>query len=1142
MSALVHDSPDRAVTAIEPLTGSDNFATWKRLMTSYLKARQVWDVVSGDLERPDCSFKYAKPITADIHPLVESHLVGAVRQRAIEARLEVEVQAFERHREWSRREAEAYHTIFRYLSPHISIHVAGLETSRDLWNELEERYRRMELATFCELFAQLRETTGERCGSAREFVDRVRMLVHRLNAIAPGSIGDKAHIAILLTQIGPEYILIVDAIQNDKDPVNPATIGNRLANAEQTVQRKDAATFPQRVPSGTSNPSINTVQKNTKKCNYCKKRGHVAAECWKKQREQQPPRDHALKAERSVSGSPRSNLQNIPSSQMEDRQGPPTSKRPRINIVRARVTTLYTHAPSPRWILDSAATSHICWDRSCFSSLRSHREMLDTAGDPVEAEGIGTVKLTLRGKFNQPLVLKNVYFAPRVGMNLISVPKLLRDRYSVVAHPQNVFVQRRGRTVGTAYHTEEDLLILRCHVSKRSRERVQLARAPATHDHADSLEPQAVAMDVDDPQESSDVECTASTSELGGEARILEEDASKGVDQASEALWHARMGHLNRGDLRVVLRQTGTPYRPLTQAQLQATPQCPACMSGKQHQKRNSRARRPRLHSTRIFELIHSDIMEMPMAKDGSRYVITFTDDYSRGSWAYAMRWKHEALQKFQQFEAWMHRQFGAQIKKFLTDNGREYLPIGTHLESQGVEFDTSPPYCKGQNGLAERTNRTIRERINTLLSDANLPPSWWIELVDTVVYLKLRAPASILQKKTPYEIIYGKPPSLLHLRRIGSRAWVLIPKEHRAKLGPRSSECRLLGYCEPNQYKLYEIHSRKTVFSRDVEFDERTPVAPLVEGETGNDLPDNAPPSPVFPTVPISSASGLPTPPASPLPSSAEREKTPSEREEETPPAVNPSQQGTDLTQDLGYSLYGRRRRPSRRLLESLGKVYTAGVLNTASVSKVDPSTFHEAVSGSNQLEWWAAIQKEYSSLLEHGTWEKVLRTDVPAGDHVIGCKWVFKTKANGTRKARLVIKGYRQKHGIDYHETFAAVSRMDSVRCIVASAVLRGWKLHQFDAVTAFLHGDVDSSIYMDLPEGFEEPGYVCRLRRSLYGLKQAPRIWYQCVHRVLAAHGFTMAQSDNCVFYKSNCVVCVYVDDFLIAAANSHEIEQV
>jgi len=168
----------------------------------------------------------------------------------------------------------------------------------------------------------------------------------------------------------------------------------------------------------------------------------------------------------------------------------------------------------------------------------------------------------------------------------------------------------------------------------------------------------------------------------------------------------------------------------------------------------------------------------------------------------------------------------------------------------------------------------------------------------------------------------------------------------------------------------------------------------------------------------------------------------------------------------DLGHSLYGRRRRPSRRLLESLGKVYSTGVLKASMAKEVDPSTFDEAVSGPNQLEWWAAIQKEYTSLLEHGTWEKVLRQDVPAGEHVIGCKWVFKTKTNGTRKARLVIKGYRQKQGVDYHETFAAVSRMDSVRGIVASAVLRGWKLHQFDAVTAFLHGDIDSSVYMELP----------------------------------------------------------------------------
>lgn len=151
-----------------------------------------------------------------------------------------------------------------------------------------------------------------------------------------------------------------------------------------------------------------TVQKTAKKHAYCK-RGHVAAECGKKQREQQWPRDHALKTEESGSGSPRHNLQIISSSQRKEWQGPPASKRPRINIVRARVTTLYTHAPAPssRRILDSAATSHVCWDRSCFVSL-GHHEMLDTGGDPVETEGTGMVKLTLRVKFNQPLDLRAV--------------------------------------------------------------------------------------------------------------------------------------------------------------------------------------------------------------------------------------------------------------------------------------------------------------------------------------------------------------------------------------------------------------------------------------------------------------------------------------------------------------------------------------------------------------------------------------------------------------------------------------------------------------------------------------------------------------------------------------------------------------
>ncbi|KAI9037532.1 retrovirus-related Pol polyprotein from transposon TNT 1-94 [Aspergillus affinis] len=1023
-----------------------------------------------------CDLNDGEEVT--VHPPFLLPFLPYLTFATVQMRLEFEGQAYDCYQDWCRREAEAYHTVIKYLSPTVSAQVAGIGTSRELWNDLEELYQQTELATYC-------------------------------------SIGDRTHIAILLTQIGSEYAFIVDAIQNDKEPGTPAAVGNRLANAERVVRGKDPASSP-----ASSAASIHVITP-VKKCRYCKRKGHDQSRCWKKHPHLRPQRDRLSHTDWSDSSAPSDS--SYGSGQKEDRPGPPAFKRPRVNIVRAKVTTFYTHAPDPRWIVDSAATSHVCWDRECFTSLRQHREMLMTAGDPVEAEGIGTVKLRIRGKPHRTVVLKNVYYAPRVGINLISVPKLLRDHYSVVAHPRGIALQRRGRPVGSIQHTGDDLFVLHCQASCKPRVQVHLARNATVS--VTSREPSDFVMADGDPLELSGAQSVVTTSELhSGNALVnLKEDASIGVDQeTSEELWHARMGHLNRGDLRLVLRQSGTPYRPLTCQELQATPRCPACMAGKQHQKRHSRRRNPSIRSSEIFELVHSDLMEMPVGKDGSRYVVTFTDNYSRGSWSYAMKWKSEALQKFQFFEAWVRRQFGTRIKRFLCDNGREYLAIGTYLELQGMEFDTSAPYCKGQNGLAERTNRTIRERVNTLLYDTKLPLSFWTEILDTVVYLKLRAPASFLQKKTPYEVLYGKLPSLSHLRRIGSHTWVLIPKEQRPKLGPRSSECRLLGYSEPNQYKLYE-------------------------GEVGNGLPGNDPPSLDLPNIPVAAVDLSPPKPISiaipsialppqPPPEADEPEVGGSTHDTASSETTNPVASEVQDIPDLGYSLFGRRRQPSRRLLEAIGKVYFTLPLSS---SDRDPQTFQEAVSGPHRVDWWASIQKEYSSLLENGTWDKIMRKDVPPGHRVIECKWVFKTKANGVRKSRLVIKGFRQRTGVNYHETFAAVSRMDSVRCIVASAILKGWELHQFDAVIAFLHGDIDTDIYMELPEGFQEEGYVCRLRQSLYGLKQAPRIWYRCVRRVLKAHGFFMAQSDNCVFYKENCVVCVYVDDFLVAGANDREI---
>lgn len=139
---------------------------------------------------------------------------------------------------------------------------------------------------------------------------------------------------------------------------------------------------------------------------------------------------------------------------------------------------------------------------------------------------------------------------------------------------------------------------------------------------------------------------------------------------------------------------------------------------------------------------------------------------------------------------------------------------------------------------------------------------------------------------------------------------------------------------------------------------------------------------------------------------------------------------------------------------------------------------------------------------------------------------------------KARLVAQGYSQQEGIDYNETFALVSRLESIRLLISFAAQFNITLYQMDVKIAFLNGLIEEEVYVKQPLGF--PDHVFKLKKSLYGLKQAPRAWYERLSNFLLENNFIRGKVDTTLFHKTikkNMLICqIYVDDIIFGTTNA------
>ena len=177
--------------------------------------------------------------------------------------------------------------------------------------------------------------------------------------------------------------------------------------------------------------------------------------------------------------------------------------------------------------------------------------------------------------------------------------------------------------------------------------------------------------------------------------------------------------------------------------------------------------------ATERLQLIHSDVCG-PMQNDslnGSKYFITFIDDFSRLCWVYFMKSKAKVAEVFFKFKNWVENQSGKRIKVIRSDNGAEYVSnkFAKFCEDAGIEHQFTVTYTPQQNGVSERKNRTLMEMARCLLFEKNLPKKFWAEAVGTAAFLLNRLPTKSLKNQTPFEAWSGSKPSLHNLKVFGS-------------------------------------------------------------------------------------------------------------------------------------------------------------------------------------------------------------------------------------------------------------------------------------------------------------------------------------------------------------------------------------
>ena len=1067
----------------------DNYHAWEFSMRMFLIGKNLWEIVQGTETLPNDANDDTKE-------------------------------------KFQKRSNVALATVCLGVSKDLQIIVRPSKTAKEAWDSLATRFVEKTLSKKIFYRRKLYNAHMAPKADMTAHIDHIKMISEHLEACG-NPISEEDLVMVLISSWPPEYNNLVTTLETlSEDKLTWTYVRDRaIAECDRIARRKDVhktdnALYTRHDGGGFSHGRGSDVgrgrgrgrgsakqSKKQKQCYKCHETGHLIRDCPKNNNDKKDNEDAKIAVEGQFDDECEFAFTAIETCDVsQDDTSTPSDCDSSAEYGDAEIAdesiaeqqqafvTMETDGgqegvtrQQKPWLLDSGCSRHMTPTKTDFKRYLEFRVPIDVKladKTTIPGYGIGDVMIKLfDGNEFVPVTIKNVLFVPQLQERLLSITDMTERGCSVTFEGKVCTLKLKGKTFLFGQRYGKLWRMNNCE----------------------------------------NEECFfAAASEFCNNSVSLE-------------LWHQRYGHLSYGNLNIL--NTNNMVEGLSGIDSKSPPcdeKCEGCIMGKHNRapfpKKSSRV------TTKPLELVHTDVCG-PMSVDSigrSRYFITFTDDYSRFVVTYTMKHKDEALDKFKEFVAMAETKFGYRITKTRSDNGGEYCSkaFEDHLKERGTQNEHTTPYTPQQNGTAERMNRTLMEKVRSMLYHSKLPLRFWAEALMVATYVRNCSPTCAL-KETPYERWNGEKPDVSIFRVFGCKAYARIPDEKRKKLDPKSQKCIFVGYpAGVKGYKLYDPVKQKMIVRRDVVFIENVFDHAIKEkGEPDELLPaicfdfdyeddDDSADDARDATRDVGIQDEIDNPIGETV---AEEVATDDMMRNRPRRNVNPiNRYGTVATHRFGHW----------ELPDEVHMAIGAG--------NDDPKSYRNAMNGPDSTLWKTAADVEMDSIVKNKTWDLV---DLPPGKTAIGSKWVFKTKTNADgsinkHKARLVAQGYAQQHGIDYEETFSPVVKYESLRAVLAIANQHNMEIHQMDVNAAYLNGDIDADIYMRQPEGYinpNNPNKVCKLRKGLYGLKQGGRIWNEKIDKYLKSQGYIPSDADPCIYVKCKkgkiVIIALYVDDTII-----------